>query len=465
MLEEHHAVGSLLFMYICSLYRRLKRDQPVELTEPEIQQPHQHPQSDGEESIQHAINFDTYSPGSFESAEIQQPHSDEEESIEPAINFESYSKFKKRPGSFERVFLPMKEQNGLEFFKNTCMNAAMFDSLVSMIKEELMLSNVPKEITVEERLAMTLTFLAKGVSYNYIVRAHKLDWIELVRTILLETSEALWKALQPIYFAKPTEAKYSELAKGFLEKWHLPYCVGAVTNVEIILATSIRITEHNNVILMATCDTNYKLTSVSIGNNGQFSSSSYGHALLENILPLPGTGQRTVDNPSFPYYFAGDYSFPLLNNLMRPFPGLELSKRRRIFNYRLSRGHQVIENTLGIIVARWHIFKKSITAKSTECKKFVLAVCALHNFIMSNDSEHIYCPEKYADWEDENHIIKKGDWRKELESRSNNPAISYSKCFIQKSSPTAFKQREDLAKYFENNGAVEFQYEARGIRT
>uniref|UniRef100_A0A0K8VY55 DDE Tnp4 domain-containing protein n=1 Tax=Bactrocera latifrons TaxID=174628 RepID=A0A0K8VY55_BACLA len=215
---------------------------------------------------------------------------------------------------------------------------------------------------------------------------------------------------------------------------------------------------------MATCDTNYKLTSVSIGNNGQFSSSSYGHALLENILPLPGTGQRTEVNPSFPHYFAGDYSFPLLNNLMRPFPGMELSKRRQIFNYRLSRGHQVIENTLGIIAARWHIFKKPITAKSTECKKFVLAVCALHNFIMSNDTDHIYCPEKYADWEDENHIIKKGDWRKDIEDR--NPAISHSKCLIQKSSPTAFKQREDLAKYFENNGAVEFQNEfIRGFRS
>ncbi|XP_039961303.1 uncharacterized protein LOC120775272 [Bactrocera tryoni] len=443
MLEEHHAVGSLLFMYICALYRRLKRDPPVELDE--------------EKSIEPAINFEKFEkrPGNFESSEIL---SDEEKSIEPAINFETYSKFKKRPGSFETLFLPMKEQNSLEFFKNTCMNAAMFDSLVSMIKVELVRSKIPKEITVEERLAMTLTFLAKGVSCNYITRVHKLDWVELVRTILLETCEALWKVLQPIYFAKPTEAKYRELAKGFLEKWHLPYCVGAVTNEEIILSHSIRKTEINHIILMATCDSNYKLTSVSIGKNGQFSKSSYGHALLGNILALPGTGQLTEVIPSFPHYFAGDYSFPLLNNVMRPFPGLELSKRRQIFNYRLSRGHQVIENTLGIIAARWHIFKKPITAKSTECKKFVLAVCALHNFIMSNDRDHIYCPEKYADWEDENHIINKGDWRKDFENR--NPAISHSKCFIQKSSPTAFNQREDLAKYFENSGAVEFQDEA-----
>lgn len=426
MLEEHHAVGSLLFMYICTLYRRLKRDQPVEPTQAQIQETHQ-------------------------------PSHSDERSIQPSINFETYSKFWKRRGYFETVFLPMKEQNSLEFFKNTCMNAAMFDSLISMIKEELVQSNVPKDITVEERLALTLTFLVKGLSYNHVVRVHKLDWIELARTILLETCDALWKVLQPIYFAKPTEAMYSELAKSFLEKWHLPYCVGGVTNKEITLSNSVRKTETGSIILMATCDTNYKLTSVSIGNKGQFSSSSYGQALLENVLPLPSRGEPTEAQPSFPHYLAGDFSFPLLTNLMRPFPGMELSKRRQIFNYRLSRGQQVIENTLGIIAARWHIFKKPINAKSDECKKYVLTACALHNFIMSNDSDHIYCPEKYADWEDENHMINNGDWRKDADRRYS--AICYSKCFIRKSMESAFKQREDLAKYFENDGAAEFQDE------
>lgn len=125
MLEEHHAVGSLLFMYISTLYRRFKCVQPVESTQ--VQQP-------------------------------QQPaHSDEKISMQPSISFETYNKFWKRPGYFEMVFLPMKEQNSFEFFKNTHMNVTMFDTLVSMVKEELMQSNVPKEITVEERLALTLT--------------------------------------------------------------------------------------------------------------------------------------------------------------------------------------------------------------------------------------------------------------------------------------------------------------------
>lgn len=113
-------------------------------------------------------------------------------------------------------------------------------------------------------------FLAKGLSYNHIVRAHKLDWIELARAILLETCDALWKVLQPIYFAQPTEAKYRDIAKSFLEKWHLPHCVGAVTNKEITLANSVKKIESDHIILMATCDTNYILTSVSIGNKGEF---------------------------------------------------------------------------------------------------------------------------------------------------------------------------------------------------
>lgn len=90
---------------------------------------------------------------------------------------------------------------------------------------------------------------------------------------------------------------------------------------------------------------------------------------------------------------------------MRPYPGKYLTDRQRIFNYRLSRARQIIENTFGILVARWRILKTTINAKVENIDNIVKAVVVLHNYCQSelSDSEgtNIYCPSSYVDTDGE----------------------------------------------------------------
>ena len=108
-------------------------------------------------------------------------------------------------------------------------------------------------------------------------------------------------------------------------------------------------------------------------DGGVFSHSSFGTALEDGTLvlpessPLPGTTQ-----PHLPYVIVGDEAFPLKNYLLRPYPGRNLSGNdctmlimaifyhcvlnaddRAVFNYRLSRARRIIENTFGILAARY----------------------------------------------------------------------------------------------------------------
>ena len=59
-----------------------------------------------------------------------------------------------------------------------------------------------------------------------------------------------------------------------------------------------------------------------------------------------------------PFAFVADEAFALEPSTLRPFPRRnDLNLYEPIFNYRLSRARQVIENTFGLLASRFRIFK------------------------------------------------------------------------------------------------------------
>jgi len=134
-------------------------------------------------------------------------------------------------------------------------------------------------------------------------------------------------------------------------------------------------------------------------DNGILLNSSMGKALENNTLGIPTPEPFEGLKDPFPYYLVGDEIFGLKTYMQRPLPGRKISEYQRIFNYRPSRACRVIENTFGILTARWGIYSRPINASVNTAEAITKAVVCLHNFPRLSKSA-VYCPVGFANSED-----------------------------------------------------------------
>ena len=94
--------------------------------------------------------------------------------------------------------------------------------------------------------------------------------------------------------------------------------------------------------------------------------------------------------------FVGDDAFPMRHNLLKPYSSSNLERVLLIFNYRLSRARRIIENTFGILAARFRIFRRPILSCQETVENITKACVALHNYLMANKKfgeTNSYCPK------------------------------------------------------------------------
>ena len=262
------------------------------------------------------------------------------------------------------------------------------------------------------KLFIFCRYFATGTTFTALHYDYRLG-ISTIRKIVLSVCNALWSTLKSEFFPEPTEERWREISDDYRKCSHFPNCLGAIDGkhirvtkfflavVQWILTTSviflfswqlpIQITNLHMLTLGLTEKTAIRLF---------FQDTSFFKLLIRSKLHIPPSGPVfTSDTENFSFVFVGDEAFSLAENLMRPYAGHNLSRKQRIFNYRLCRARRYVICAFGILYNKWRILHTALNV-SKEFSKYIVKACVLlHNVVRSKDgysSEEIYMTQQWT---------------------------------------------------------------------
>ncbi|XP_065155512.1 uncharacterized protein [Atheta coriaria] len=154
-------------------------------------------------------------------------------------------------------------------------------------------------IPVEERLSVTIRYLATGASFNTL----SFDYLmgaSTIRNITKTTCEQIWNILQPLYMPIKQHDDWIKIADEFYSRTNFPNIIGAIDGKHIRMMQP----EHSgssyfnykkffSCVLMAWTDADYKFVYIDVGSYGTasdseiFKTSEMGKRLSENRLNIP----------------------------------------------------------------------------------------------------------------------------------------------------------------------------------
>ncbi|KAF4529518.1 hypothetical protein B566_EDAN015176 [Ephemera danica] len=362
---------------------------------------------------------------------------------------------RKTQGEFVTLFQEIKDDDPELFFKYTRMSRSTYDRLLEIVGPKLdKKCRTNRKISAEQRLAFTLKYI---FIHRKLTSVTELG-ISFRQIHSLQHRKRNMAELHPLVLQPPTRSEWKQIADEYLSMWNLPNCCGSIDGKYIFMQapknTGSTFYCHKHffaIVLMALCDAKYRFRWVDIGapgsesDGGVLQRSDLGLALHNRIMNFPDPQQLPNSNQVFPYYFVGDEAFALSSNLLRPYPGTFLALPKKIFNYRLSRARRTIENTFGILVARWQIFRKPINASKDTVKSITKACICLHNFLMLSPDSKMYCPDTLVN------MTNSKEWRREMQ---NSALAGLEPCEHVNSSFL----RDSLANYLMTEGAVTWQW-------
>ncbi|XP_056391175.1 uncharacterized protein LOC130284647 [Hyla sarda] len=290
-----------------------------------------------------------------------------------------------------------------KFFNFVRMPMEAFDKLLDILDPHLQLQDtrMRQAISPREHLMITLRFLATVESFALLYLQFRVDK-STISGIVKSTCHVIWQYLQPISMPSPTQETWLQAAAGFQSVAQFPNCIGAVDGKHVRVqkppgsgSQYFNYKKYFSMVLMAVADASYKYIAIDVGAYGStgdsrvLRTSEFGRQVLQDQVTLPPPKPLPGTTHLVPFVMVSDEAFPLMTNLLRPYPQRGLNARKRVFNARLSRARCFVECTFGIMSSKWRIFTCAMQLDEATVDAVIKAACVLHNYVRDYDSPDI----------------------------------------------------------------------------
>jgi hypothetical protein len=258
-----------------------------------------------------------------------------------------------------------------------------------------------------------------------------------------------------------TAAEWMKVGKRFHAQWNFPQCCGALDGKHIAIKKPARsgAAFYNykgfySIVLLALVDADYCFQYVNIGANGRagdggvFDDCTLSTVLDNDLIGFPAD-----------HVIVADDAFPLKMYMMKRYPINTKVTKEKIFNYRLSRARNIVENAFGILACRFRLFLRPIKVKVETVEKAVWAACTLHNWLRKS-SPGFYFNSVFVDRDDfQSRDDIPGVWRSTI---TGLPSIKHSGSNNYRRSAEVI--RDNYATYFcSEEGMVPWQWKKVGL--
>ena len=166
---------------------------------------------------------------------------DEHEYTHPRTPDRKWMREQSEKGAYVTIFKDLKLTDKEGFRRFMRMDIDHFKKLLATVGPDLIKTDTKlrKPIRPEERLALTLRFLATGETFRSLEFQFRISR-KAISYIVLEVVETIYRKMGPEYLRLPsTKDEWSSIEQVFRGRWNFPHCVGALDGKHVFQRTSL----------------------------------------------------------------------------------------------------------------------------------------------------------------------------------------------------------------------------------
>jgi len=327
-------------------------------------------------------------------------------------------------GLYDRLMVELRNEDPRAFKNFMRMPPDMFDEIVQRLTPALTkeTTNWRPPLDPGLKVALTLRHLASGAKYREMQYGWRVPH-NTISLVVREVCEAILHEYRVEMLAPPqTPAEWQEISDNWLNRWNFPHVIGAIDGKHIACkAPANSGSDFYNykgffsIILLAVVTSDYKFLWIDVSGKGAssdahiYNASELSDGLQNNdILGFPQPDPLPGDTENIPYFLVGDDAFALRSYMMKPYGNRNMTRKQRIFNYRLSRARRVVENSFGILANRFQVLFTTMMHEADTVRLIVTTCVLLHNLMRTRFP---VMQNRLVDFERPDGALVPGAWR------------------------------------------------------